>query len=363
MFPKTLLFYFTKVYISRFSFVLAIITAGLLLANIFDALNRFRAVTFTFSLFIKLITFKLPYLIVEILPLASFIATLAFFEYLSRSNELISAFNAGLSIWKMLAPVILSIIVIGLITSCIIQPIAAILIASHEKLENKILRKNNNAALLIDSGVMVAEKYGAEKRFISVQGVDVERKALSNVTILFVDENNDFIDRIDAKEAIIEDNTIKLFKVQIFGKELIPILHDSFIVSTALNINRFTANLIAPEYISFWDLPKKIQKMDEVGMPTVKHRLYYYKQLFRALMMVSFALFAACFTSKRQTRKQNTRKIFFSVAVGFTIYLFSEIAVAILAYNGIAPMIATLLPILLIMLVSVFMILHLHEIG
>lgn len=363
MFPRTLLLYLTKVYLTRFSLVLAGITAGLLLANIFDTINRFRAVTFTFPLFMQLITFKLPYLMVEILPLVSFIATLVFFEYLTRFNELISVFNAGLSIWKMLVPVILSIIIIGIISSSIIQPIAAILIASHEKIETKVLQKHNDRALVIDSGVMVAENYGTEKRFIKAQGVDLKNKILFDVTILFVDENNDFMNRIDAKEAIIENNILKLSAVQLFGKDITPVFHESFVVPTALNINRFTAHFVAPEHISFWDLPNKIKKMHDIGMPTVKYRLYYYKQLFKTLMMISLVLLAVSFTSKRQSRKQNRRKIFFSVAIGFTLYLFSEIVVAILAYNGLAPMIATLIPILLIMLVSVFMILHLHEIG
>jgi lipopolysaccharide export system permease protein len=363
MFPKTLFSYLIRTYLARFGVTLGIISFGLILANIFDTLNRLRAVSFSLPIFLQLITFKSPYLMVEILPLIAFIATLAFFEYLIRSNELITIFNAGFSIWKILTPVLMLVVVIGIVSTTIIQPISSILIESHERLEAKLSKKNSDATLLVNKGVMVAEHYGAERRFITAEAVDIKNYSLSKITILLTDENNLFVNRIDAEKAIIEHNEIKLFKANIFGHEITPIMHDNFTLPTNLTINRFTANLRPPEYIAFWQLPDKIQKMYDTGMPTTKYRLYYYKHLFKTLMMASLVMLAACFTSKRQTRKQDNRKIFLAIAGGFTIYLFSEIIVSILTYNGLAPLFSTLLPILLLMFGSILVILHLHEIG
>lgn len=362
MFPKTLYRYFAHVYLVRFGVVLAFVVSALLLANSFDVLSRFRGTNFTLFLFLKLISFKLPYLLVEILPLIIFITTLVFYNFLVQSHEIVIVFNSGVSIWKMLLLILSIVLIIGLSVTFLIQPLSSMLLGSYERLEARILKKNTSVLMVSESGVIISEDYEGEKRFITAGSIDIPNNRIYDITILIADENNNFINRIDAKDAYVIDEKIILNHVKIFNN-VIPEEREILDIPTNLTISRFVENLAPPEGISFWDLKVKIRNLESAGMPSLKYKLYYYKLYFRSLMMIALVLLATCFTVKSHERNSGYRKIFIAIITGFTVFLLNEICVAILTYNGIAPMIAILGPILIIISLSVFSILHLHEIG
>ncbi len=359
-YPSALSRYIAISYLKYFGLVLLIATMGLLLSNAFDTLNRFRSTVFTMSLFANLVTLKLPYLLIEIIPLIVFISCLLFFYSLTKSNELISIFNTGTSIWKILTPVIASAIIIGAISTCVVQPIGSILISKYETIEAKLLKKRSLQATISSSGVMIAEEYGHQRRIIVARSVNTTSKELGGLTILFTDHDNNFISRIDAESASLDNEEFLIRNLLSFDANT-PAKHDAMIIPTSLSIERFIQGFVSPQHISFWDLHAMIAKLQAAGVPTARYQLYYYKQLFKPLMMMAVCFMATCFTDMRHSRTSGARAITLGLAIGFAVYLGSEIFIALLIRGGLGSAVSTLFPISAITLLSVFVILHLHE--
>lgn len=362
MFPKTLFFYFVRLYTKRFSLVLSIVSAGLLISNVFDMLSRYRSTKFTIGIFLNLVSFKIPYLLVEVLPIVSFITTIIFFEYLIRSRELISVFNTGASMWKVLSPIFISLICFGIITTTLIQPLSSMLLASYDRIEAKVLKKKTDSVIVSESGVMIAEDYENQKRFIITKVVDLKSHKLSNVTILIADQDNKFIKRIEAEYGVILDSKITLYNAKNFNG-VIPEFMEQFIVPTNLTIDIFVESLVNAEAISFWDFTSKITRLKDSGVPFIKYQLYYYKTLFKSVTIIAFMFLAVCFVNRTEDRVSGLKKPFIAIILSFAIYLLNEICVSIFIHNGLDPMLSILCPMLLIIFFSVFTILHLHEAG
>lgn len=360
MLPQTLYSYLIKVYVTRFCTVIGIASSVLLLANVIDMLSRFRAAKFTLALFINLVSFKIPYLLVEILPIISFITTIIFFEYLFRSNELVSIFNTGSSIWKVIMSILVSLILIGIFTSTVVQPFSSMLLASYDRLEAKILNKSSQSVVLSDQGIIIEEDYQNEKRFITTKDVDLEHNKISNVTIIFTDYNNKYLNRMHASYGVLVNSEIVLYDIEIFDNTK-PKFLENTIVPTRLSIGTFLENLTQPEEISFWEFPEKIKKLKESGMPVMKYQLYYYKILLKSLSMVAFMLFAICASNANYERVRGIKKPFIAIVLGFAVYLCNEICVSIFIHNGLDPLLSILCPLCLIIFFSIFAILHLHE--
>lgn len=356
----------------RFGLVIAVSSVALLIAGAFDVLTRFRTTNLTTFLFLKIVLMKLPYIIIATLPLTSFIATLIFLYYLNKSNEIISIFNIGSSIWNVLLSTLLSVFVVGAIGITMVQPISSLLLNNYEKLEAKLLKKKTDSVIRFDTGAIVAEDYENEKRFIKAEIVDVPNKTLSNVSIFFIKmlnenakndsttEKESLTSRIDATKALISDGTIILEDARIF-KTVVPEKIGELSIKTNLTIDRFVENVAPPERFSFWELPAKIKNLSSSGMSSRKYSLYYYKLLFEPFMMIALSLFAVIFISRSQERTYDMKRIFTGLGLGFVLYLIGEITIPILTYHGIGPVAATLFPITLITMLSVFLILHLHE--
>ncbi|MES2214973.1 MAG: LptF/LptG family permease, partial [Pseudomonadota bacterium] len=130
----TLFRYLARSYLAYFGFGLSIIASALLISNVFDTLSRFRSTAFESSLFLALISFKLPYLLLEILPLVCFLSALFFFRNLIKSGEFVAILNSGTSIWAILFPIALTAACIGIISVAIFSPVSSTLLLNYEKI-------------------------------------------------------------------------------------------------------------------------------------------------------------------------------------------------------------------------------------
>lgn len=362
----TLFRYLMRSYLERFSLVLLVVAIGLLLSNSFDTLNRFKSVTFTLPLFIHLISLKLPYLIIEIMPMIVFIGTLLFLYYLSRTHQLVSIWSTGTSTWRILLPVVISAMFIGVVMTTVVQPVASILIGKYDAMEAKLLKKRSNQATLANSGIMIAEDYNNERRIVVARSVNISDNALYGVTILFIDENNNFITRLDAGSASLRNGQFVLHDTKIFDERTSQVtseVKDSKSFETSLSIDRFTKSMASPEHVSFWRLPSLIQKLKEAGMPTSRYQVYYYKQLFKPLMMMTVCFMAFCFIDPKQNRLGGMQSFALGIFMGFVVYLMNEICIVMLMHQGFGIILASLCSMAVIILLSVFVILHLHETG
>ncbi len=113
--------------------------------------------------------------------------------------------------------------------------------------------------------------------------------------------------------------------------------------------------LIGDPQIIFLDEPTT-----GLGLPTLSYQLHFFKQLFKPISTSAIVLLAFWFLNfDNRTSKIKTMALPLVIAI-FT-YFALEISLHTLAYGGLSPMFATLLPILFIILISNFVILHFQE--
>ena len=73
----------------------------------------------------------------EIMPFAMLFGTMLAFWRLTRSNELVIARAAGLSVWQFLTPAVLVALLVGVIAVTVFNPIASSMEASYELLDSR----------------------------------------------------------------------------------------------------------------------------------------------------------------------------------------------------------------------------------
>lgn len=347
---------FTK----QFFFTSAVILCVLFVTSAFDILQKFKSTNITPSDFWKLISFKLPYLFNEVAALICFIATFMFLRAITKQNELVIILSSGIPIWKVFITPIFITFFIGVFILGVINPVGTYGLQEYEKLEAKLRNTPHLNFIISPTGIFFFENFAGNNYIIQAKSINAYKQTLTDATILLVDESNNLTKRIDTPLVQLQPGAFKLTSPIITTRNSSRKAKE-LNLPTNLSINNLIQRFSPPEMIPLWNLNSSIENFARSGLIVTKYQIHYYKQLFKPLSMVAMSFIACWFISLNIRDNSSTRMSVLGLTTGICTYFFLEISLRILAYSGLHPILATLLPIIFIILISNFVILHFQE--
>ena len=93
-----------------------------------------------------------------------------------------------------------------------------------------------------------------------------------------------------------------------------------------------------PETISIYAMPRFIDMLNQTGLPSNEHKVYFQQQLSNPIRLLGLAMLAACFTLLRFSRMPRYKLMALGVGVGFAVYFFTNL-VFLLGANARLPVI------------------------
>jgi len=284
----------------------------------------------TLLVLLEMAALKQPYMAQQIMPFAILFGTMMAFWRLTRSHELVVARAAGISAWQFLAPPLSGAFLIGVIVVTIFNPIASVMQASYEQLENRVLRAGGDQLNLSRSGLWLRQSDAkGDQAIVHAEGFHVKQQALQDVMILFLAGDTKLIKRIDAKEAVLRDGAWEVLDGYEWQPEKPLVPFDRIDVATNLTARKIQDSLASPETMSFWELPGFINLLDSSGFSSQRHRLYFNALLARPFLYAAMVLIAASFSMRMQRRGGATLMIAAGVAAGFALYFLSDVVFAL----------------------------------
>ena len=352
--------YLLKSFLWHLLFVSLIVIVILIISSTFDVFNQLKTIEILPNHFWKLITYKVPFLYNEVSAIVVFISTILFLHQSTIKNELIIILSSGMSVWRVyLVPVVASFLY-GIIILFIINPIGTYGLNAYDKLQDKMTGNHRHNLIISKSGIFFFEKYNNTNNIIQAQSISVQKNELHNVTILNVDSKNNFVKRIDAKNVILLDGYFEFINPIIITHEGIE-KRNSFDIPTNLSTSTLIQRITAPELILTWNLRQIIDEFAKSGVSTTSYKIFYYKQLLKPLILVAMVCIACCFIYINTRESFAGKILIIGIAFGVVAYLLLEVLIRMLSYGGLDPLYAIILPVLFILLVSNFAILHFQE--
>src|SRR5258707_3892266 len=116
----------------------------------------------TWSTLLEMAALKLPHTAQDVMPFAILFGTMLAFWRLTRSNELVVARAAGVSVWGFLTPAILVALLVGVVAVTLFNPIASAMQASYENLANRILRQAGDPLSLSNTRLWLRQSEAAD---------------------------------------------------------------------------------------------------------------------------------------------------------------------------------------------------------
>jgi len=324
-----------------------------------------RAVTrpqATWGLLLEMAGLQLPQTAQDVMPFAILFGTMLAFWRLTRSNELVVARAAGVSVWGFLTPVLLVALLIGVVAVTLFNPIASVMQASYERLDNRILRRTSDPLSLSDAGLWLRQS-DADGAEIIIHGdrLTSPQLSLENVSVYFMSRRFAFLSRIEAHTARLDGGFWVIKDGQRFRVGLPPVPFGELRVPTSFTSGKIEESLASPDTMSFWELPGFITLLERSGFSAQRHRLHFNILLARPFLFCAMVLVAATFSLRMQRRGGAMTLLVSGVAAGFLLYFFSDIVFALGLAAKIPVLLAAWTPAGVCMIFGTSMLLHLED--
>ena len=359
----TLTNYIGRQFVFWFASFLLGLVAIIYLVSLVDLLDRAaNKEAAGLGLVLQLAFLKLPNLSQEVMPFTILFAGIATFWRLTRSNELVVARAAGISVWQFLLPVLGISTVIGILTFSVLNPLSAVLLSKFDRLENRYLRHNSNSTLLNQQGELwlrQADEQG--QSVILVEGLAEDNETLVDVMIFRISEAGRFKQRIQAKRAQMREGFWRLYDVVTLSRDSERSSRDVMDFSTELSLSKIQERFGGPETVSFWNLPSFIESLRAAGFNEQHHRLEFHRLLSVPVLLAAMILLAATFSLRPQRRGRVGLVILSGVATGFLIYFLSNLVFALGLSGKIPVVLAGWTPAAVTLMLGVAMLLHLED--
>ena len=289
--------------------------------------------------------FRVPQLLEKMMPFCILIGAMTCYLALSRRLELVVARAAGVSAWQFIAPALASAILLGILATTAYNPMSANLREISKQMEAELFGSAPGGGVQDASGFWINQVNSDGQVIINAARSEQQGVRLTGLTLFRFDNDFRFKERIEAREATLEEGRWAFKGARHFFLDAPPVDQDTFYLPTSLTPAQVRNSFSTPETVSFWQLPSYIRSSESSGFATAGYRLQYHKLIAQPFLLAAMVMVAAS-VSLRFFRFGGVQKMVLSgVGAGFLLYVLSKVTEDLSKAELMHPIAAAWLPV------------------
>jgi lipopolysaccharide export system permease protein len=309
---------FFRTVLAAFAFVFALIYA----VDLVEMLRRSGDAPKATGLLMAALSFlRTPTLAEQALPFAVLFGSMIAFLNLSRKLELVVARAAGVSVWQILTPPLLVIVIVGVVSVVAYNPASTIMKQRSDEIENSVFGGRSNPW----GDLWLRQKSVDGQAIVHAGGKEADGTKLNRVEVFNFDDKGNFIERVDAASGELRDGYWEFHDAKVVtpGFETLPV--STYLLGTSLTRSEVAQAFVAPETVSFWSLPALAEQTARAGLDPTAYLLRYQELLARPLTLAAMVLVAACFSLRFFRMGGVEFMVSGGVAAGFVLYVATKV--------------------------------------
>ena len=323
MIGPTLALYLSKRFLLTIGAVFACLFGLVYLVDFVEMLRRTSGLPDVTALRVAtLCLWRAPAVSEQLMPFSVLAGAMFAFAALSRRLELTIARAAGISAWEFLAPPVLIVLVLGILSVVAFNPLAAGLKESADRIEVGIFRAGRPQT---DTSLWIRQRSIDGQAILRAEFSSDAGTSLSVVTAFVYDPGGAFVERVEAATALLRPGFWEMKDARVTSPEDEPQSVGTYMLATNLTAEQVTQSFVAPDAVSFWDLPEVGRRTEGAGLDSSRYRLRYQTLLARPLLLVAMVLIAASFSLRFFRFGGVARMLAGGAAAGFVLYVATKL--------------------------------------
>ena len=368
--PIIIYIYFTK---ELFKYFILTLISLIILIFFIDLIELFRrssnklGVTHIYHPnFVDLIgmaSLKIVGNIQKILPFAALIGSIACFNQWRKKNYYVISKTSGISLWKILSPILVCFFCVGLFSITALNPFSTLLNKKYETLETLFFGKANFKQFSFDTkGLWIKQSSGQKFLIINANKIDEKLNTLFNLNIFVYDKDKTFLKRIAAQKGKFTPDKLILNDVKLIDKNSKISNFKNYSFSINFDTSRLNVATKKPDKIFLFDYPYYLIKMNAYGLNISKHLIHFFKLICQPFLIISMILLSASLMLRSSERKVEVGIVSLSLVVGFSLYFIGDFIFALGFSEKIPPLLAGFGPTLIGLFSGCYLISDIDEI-
>ena len=289
--------------------------------------------------------YRVPQLLEKLMPFCVLIGAMTCYLALSRRLELVVARAAGVSAWQFISPALASAIVLGTLATVAYNPMSANLRELSKRMEAELFGSAPGGGIQDASGFWLNQINSDGQSIINAARSEQQGVRLTGLTVFRFDPDLQFKERIEAREAALEEGRWAFKSVRRYSLDKPPVDQETYYLTTTLTPAQVRNSFSTPETVSFWQLPGYIRSSESSGFATAGYRLQYHKLIAQPFLLAAMVMLAAS-VSLRFFRMGGVQKMVLSgVGAGFLLYVLSKVTEDLSKAELMHPIAAAWLPV------------------
>ncbi|RAP24027.1 hypothetical protein DID73_01830 [Candidatus Marinamargulisbacteria bacterium SCGC AG-343-K17] len=349
--------YLVKEIIFPFIFGIAAFTSIIAGSSlIFQLVSKAVKYGFSIASTVQLFVYKLPAVISLTLPMAILLATILVIGRLSADLEMVALRSAGVSLFRILIPIIsigLVVSLVNIIFNEIVVPRAnyhAEILLNNLQKTNISIRENVNLTQYDDEGLPL--------RIINVR--EVEEQTLKDITIAEYEKGR--LARViraeygnwDSIGGWVFNNGVMHVLLESSSQELMVINFEKEIINLALDLLDFSKRAKSYDEMNGKELMSFIQKEKLLGKDINELLIQYYLKFALPFACLIFTMIGAA-VSFQPHRRSSAMGMGLSIIIILTYYIIYSFGLAFGINSVIPPILAAWTPNIIIGIVSIYL--------
>jgi lipopolysaccharide export system permease protein len=345
MLVSTLTRYFARLFTVTTITIFVSICLLILLIDYIELMRRTAAIESASAMTVaRTSLYRVPQIAERLMASCIQIGTMVSYLTLSRRLELVVARASGISAWQFLFPAAAASMILGVAATMLFNPMSASLQEQAKRAEAAFfgdLPQGFHEA----TGFWVNQVTSEGKAILNAAGSLDQGQRLTGITVFRFDANDRFIERIEAREATLEDGHWHLKGARSYAMND-PIRSENIrLLKTNLTRSQVLESFATPETVSFWQLPDYIATSEKSGLAAAGYRLQYHRLISRPFLFAATVLLAGAM-SLRTFRFGGVHKMILGgVAAGFLLYVLAKVTEDLGTAELMHPVVAAWLPI------------------
>lgn len=317
-------------------FLCSITLASLyLLIDLFEKIDDLMEGGADFREGLKFFLYKIPFIMYQTTPIAVLLAALLSIGIFSKNVEITAMKAGGMSITKIVSPVIAASLVISAASFIINEYIVPPAKKEVEAIKKLRIDKKRQGASFRQNKIW----FRGNNTICSIAHLDSKKGVMRGVTIYEIDKSFNIVSRIDAEDAMWLNGRWQIIdgiKRQFQGRNI----NTSVIKNEVMPINENPEELQITEKIademSFNELKNYIAKLSSEGYDATRYIVDLHGKIAFPLVNIIMAILGIPFAVKSGRHSGIAMGIGLSVAIGFSYWIVFAITTSI-GYSGIIP--------------------------
>ncbi len=299
----------------------------------------------------------------KILPFAALIGSIVCFNQWRKKNYYVISKVSGISLWKILSPILICFFFVGLFSIIILNPFSTLMNKKYENLQTIFFGKKNIQEFSFDTkGFWI--KHISEKRnlIINANKIDEKTNTLFDLNIFEYDDNKIFKKKIRAQQGKFTSQKLFLYNIQSIDENYKVANLKKFSYSINFDSSQLNVATKEPDKIFLLDFPYYLIKMKSYGLNISKHLVYFFKLICQPFLIISMILLSASLMLRSSERKVEVGIVSISLVAGFSLYFIGDFIFALGFSEKIPPLLAGFGPTLIGLFSGCYLISDIDEI-